>query len=283
MSASVPEPVFRVRSGAASATGHVRQHNEDAYLAVPPVFVVADGMGGHTRGDAAAEAAVRAFEAFAGRPWLEVTDLHEAMASAASAIESLASVGRAPGTTLAGVATTRQAGRPYWLVFNVGDSRIYLLRDGALEQISVDHSRRQELIDAGMDPDVVRIGRNIITRALGAGRRGVPVLDQWLLPAQMGDRVLVCSDGLTSEVPDEVIEAILRAAPDPEDAAQALVAAALASEGRDNVTVVVVRAAEVESVGSIEGGDDVTDPGGIGPDDDTVNLSELGLPLREEW
>ncbi len=281
MSADTPEPVFRVRSGAATDTGRVRPHNEDAHLAAHPVFLVADGMGGHTRGDAAAEAAVRQFEAFAGRPWLEASDVHDALAAAASAIEALTSVGRPPGTTVAGAAITRQVGRPYWLVFNVGDSRVYLLRDGALGQVSVDHSRRQELIDAGMDPDAVRIGRNIITRALGAGRPGVPVLDQWLLPAQAGDRVLVCSDGLTTEVGDAAILEILERHPDPQDAADALVAAALATEARDNVTAVVVDAVEVASADGEP--DDDTAPQAIAPDDDTVNLSELGLPLREEW
>lgn len=282
MSGARLEPVFRVRAGASTDTGRVRTHNEDAFLADHPVFLVADGMGGHTRGDAAADAVVRQFAALAGRPWLLAADLHEAVSAAASAIEALESVGRAPGTTLAGVAVTRQSGRPYWLVFNVGDSRIYLARDGRLEQISVDHSRRQELIDAGVDPDAVRIGRNIITRALGAGRPGVPLLDQWLLPAQAGDRMLVCSDGLNSEVPDPLILATLSSCPDPQDAARALVAAALAAEARDNVTVLVVDAVEVEASAPLGGDEGVTRPEAVGPDDDTVNLTELGLQLRGE-
>lgn len=276
------EPVFRVRSGAATDVGRVRVHNEDAFLAAHPVFLVADGMGGHTRGDAAAAAVVRVFEELGGRSWLDVGDLHEATAAAASAIGDLAGPGRPPGTTLAGVATTRQADRPYWLVFNVGDSRIYLLRDGRLEQLSVDHSRRQEMIDAGIDPDEVRIGRNIITRALGAGRPGVPALDQWLLPAQVGDRMLVCSDGLTAEVPDPQLLATLQEHSDPQDAARALVAAALDTEGRDNVTVVVVDAVEVAGADAPAEDEDPTQPEAAGLDDDTVNLSEYGLPLREK-
>nr|NLI49960.1 serine/threonine-protein phosphatase [Propionibacterium sp.] len=277
------EPVFRVSAGAASDVGHVRLHNEDAYLAAHPVFLVADGMGGHTRGDAAAAAVVRVFERLGGRSWLDAAELHEATAAAASEIEELAGHGRAPGTTLAGVATTRQADRPYWLVFNVGDSRIYLLRDGRLEQLSVDHSRRQDLIDAGIDPDEVRIGRNIITRALGAGRPGVPVLDQWLLPAQGGDRMLVCTDGLTAEVSDDQLLATLTAHADPQDAARALVAGVLTGAARDNVTAVVVDAVEVAGAETpVDDEDAATQPEGAGLDDDTVDLSEYGLPLREE-
>ncbi len=83
-------------------------------------------------------------------------------------------------------------------MFNVGDSRVYLLRDGRLEQVSVDHSRRQELLDQGLVEQSKAIGGNVITRALGGGLLGVPVLDQWLLPLQRRDRMLVCSDGLSS-------------------------------------------------------------------------------------
>lgn len=261
MSEDAVEPVFRVRSGAATDTGHFRRHNEDAYLAARPIFLVADGMGGHHRGDAASAEAVRHFEVLAGRDWVGAHELHEAMSAAASGISALASDGPAPGTTLAGVALTSQSGRAYWLAFNVGDSRVYLLRNGEFEQVSVDHSRRQELLEAGVEPEAIRVGRNVITRALGAGRPGVPLLDQWLLPAQEGDRVLVCSDGLTTDVSDPLILATLRSAPDPQDAARALVAAALNAAGRDNVTAVVVDAVEVTTLG----------PAGEPDDEDTLN------------
>ena len=180
-----------------------------------------------------------------GQGWVTAEELHEAVGAASAEVGALAGTGSAPGSTLAGVALSEQAGCPCWFAFNVGDSRIYLLRDGQLEQISVDHSFRQELLEQGAAPDSIRIGRNVITRALGAGRPGVPVVDQWLRPAVTGDRVLVCSDGLTTELGDDDLLGVLSAATGPEDAAATLVHAAVSAGGRDNVTVVVVEAVEV--------------------------------------
>ena len=211
------------------------------------------------------------FEALAGRTWVSPEELHATVGAAASGVATLSSAGGPPpGTTLSGVALTELSGRAYWLAFNVGDSRVYLLRDGSLEQISVDHSRRQELLEAGADPDALGVGRNVITRALGAGRDGVPQLDQWLLPALTGDRVLVCSDGLSSEVTDLLIGAILASSADPQDAARALVGAALEAAGRDNVTAVVVDATRVATSGEEDDLHDTLNTGSIGPDDDTV-------------
>ena len=274
--------VFRVNTGAATDAGRTRSHNEDSYLAAAPLFLVADGMGGHSRGAAASALVVRSFEPLAGREWVSPTDLHEAIAAAAASVATLAGEGSAPGSTLTGVALTRADGRPCWLVFNVGDSRVYLLRDGALEQVSVDHSRRQELLEAGAPAESIAVGRNIITRALGGGSHGVPVVDQWLLPAALGDRVLVCSDGLTTEVTEMFMVATLQSSPDPQEAARALVAAALEAGGRDNVTAVVVDAVAV--TGGLASDDDDTFPPGTSPtlaDDDTLELSDV-IPAPEE-
>lgn len=246
------DAVFEVRCGAATDRGLHRDHNEDSHLAASPVFVVADGMGGHARGDVASAAVIGEFEGLArqakasGRRWVTAGDLHQTVAAASARVDALAAAGPAPGTTLAGVALTQQSGRPYWLAFNVGDSRIYVMRDDLLEQISVDHSAHQELLEAGVEEESIWIGRHVITRAIGGGRPGVPLLDQWLLPAQVGDRILVCSDGLTNEVTDALIAATLRCETDPQRAASTLVRAALDAAGRDNVTAVVVDAVEVE-------------------------------------
>lgn len=279
--ATVPAgPVFDVAVGAATDPGRVRRHNEDSYLAERPIFLVADGMGGHLRGEVASAEAVRQFGVLAGRPWVAAEDLHERLVAAASGVEALAGSGPAPGTTLAGVALTHESGRPYWLAFNLGDSRVYLLRQGLLEQISVDHSRHQELLEAGADPGSLNVGRHIITRALGAGGPAMPEWDLWLRPAQRGDRILICSDGLSTELTDLLIAATLRSAPEPQQAAQALVAAALRAAGRDNVTAVVVDALRV-SWGGEPG--DITDdteterePSAL--DEDTVDLADLGRP-----
>ena len=248
-------PHVILRAGAATDPGRFRDHNEDSNWAHRPVFLVADGMGGHASGDVASAEAVRQFSAVGG-DWTDASAIHTAMATAASNITALAGTGRAPGTTLAGVAVTEQAGRPYWLVFNVGDSRVYLARDGRLEQVSVDHSRRQELIDQGLVEESKAIGGNVITRARGGGLLGVPVLDQWLLPLHARDRVLVCSDGLSSELTPMLMLAMLRSIEDPEEAATHLVRAAVTASGRDNVTAVVVDVARLTLAGGGHSGDD---------------------------
>lgn len=248
-------PFVLVRCGAATDPGRYRDHNEDSFWALRPVFLVADGMGGHSSGGVASAEAVHQFSQVSG-DWTDPAEVHKAMATAAANISRLDGAGRAPGTTLAGVALTHQAGRAYWLVFNVGDSRVYLARDNRLEQVSVDHSRRQELIDQGLEEQSRAVGGNVITRALGGGLVGVPVLDQWLLPMESGDRVLVCSDGLSSELTPMLMLAMLRSIPDPEEAARHLVDAAVRASGRDNVTAVVVDAVTVRQGAGAQSGDD---------------------------
>lgn len=249
------EPVrFAVAWGAATDRGRRRSINEDRYLAAPPIFIVADGMGGHLRGDAAAAAVVEAFHDVPVQPRVSSEWLHAAVSDAARRVRQVAATAQpapgAPGSTLSGVGLTEQAGQPCWLVFNVGDSRTYRLRAGILEQVSVDHSEVQELLDAGrIAAEDVRhhAQRSVITRAIGGGLPGEPVVDQWLLLAAAGDRVLVCSDGLTGEVSESLIAATLLSHEAPQDAADALVRAAVEAGGRDNVTVVVVDAVDVSA------------------------------------
>ncbi|GAA1852599.1 PP2C family protein-serine/threonine phosphatase [Microbacterium koreense] len=236
-----------IDAGSATHPGRRRALNEDAFLATAPVFIVADGMGGHRAGDRASAAAIAAFAVAAGRESLDLDDVRGAIAHARESVEALSdTTDDRAGTTLSGVVVTSVDGVGYWLVVNIGDSRTYRLSDGDLEQVTVDHSVVQELVDAGelsAEAAAADRRRNIITRAIGASSPGD--VDYWLFPAERGDRILVCSDGLTSEMPDAEIRDVLLATVAPQDAADTLVARAVAAGGRDNVTVVVADAVAV--------------------------------------
>lgn len=250
----------------------VRAVNEDSFLISGPVFLVADGMGGHNAGDQASQSAKTIFGAsFATRAPTSTSDVLDAIQrtnSAVRAIESPDGPTSISGTTLAGLALVEAAesGMLHWMVFNVGDSRIYSWDGRVLTQVSVDHSAVQELVDGGVitaDEANVHPDRNVITRAVGAHEVVDP--DVWLVPAASNQTFVMCSDGLTKEVGDEQISRILAEHADVEGTslAEELVAAALAAGGRDNVTVVVVEA--------------VTN--GIGSDEeDTVERAPLSAP-----
>lgn len=232
---------MRTTWGSATDRGRVRSVNEDALLAYPPVFLVADGMGGHAAGDVASGLVVEEFAQLAGRSSATPDEVHACFRRTAVRLRATVFGGRTAGTTVAGVAIAAYDGGAYWLVFNIGDSRVYRLTHGELEQISVDHSVVQELVDRGeLAPELVRTHpeRHVITRAVGT--RGEPEPDYWLIPAAPTDRLLICSDGLTSELDDGAMRDVLAAVADPQEAAQQLIAAALAAGGRDNVSVVVV-------------------------------------------
>jgi protein phosphatase len=233
-----------MESAAATHVGRVRNINEDAYLALPDLVLVADGMGGHACGDVASALTVTTFERLESREHLEPGDVVAAVSRANEAILSEAVLHpekEGMGTTLSGIAIVDQAGSPHWLVFNVGDSRVYRIVDGVARQMTVDHSEVAELIALGrMNPDMARTHplRNVITRSLGTTPE--PALDTWLSPAVKGDRFLVCSDGLTNELDDTEIAQLVMDASSIADAARALVAAAVTAGGHDNVTVIVV-------------------------------------------
>lgn len=243
-----------VRAAAATHAGLRRRVNEDAFLAEAPLFLVADGMGGHDAGDRASAAVVAEFAHLAGGASLAIDDMRAALRRARARVEAISSGGRAAGTTLAGVVVAEVGGVGYWLAVNVGDSRTYRFSRGVLEQISVDHSVVQELLDAGelsgADAATDR-RRNEITRAIGAGSDGQA--DYWMVPAEPGDRILVCSDGLSGEVRAERLGQILAEEPEPASAATRLIHEALVHGGRDNVTAIVVDAV------SVAGHDDLYD------------------------
>lgn len=231
---------MRTLWGSATDCGQVRTLNEDALLAYPPVFLVADGMGGHDAGDVASKLVVEEFSLLLGRDAATSDEIHDCFGRSAKRLRA-AVAGRTAGTTVAGAAVATHEGGEYWLVFNIGDSRVYRLADGELEQISVDHSVVQELIDVEaitVEEARTHPERHVITKALGTGPDPDP--DYWMLPAGAGDRLLICSDGLTTELDHDQLLHGLTSFVDPQQAADWLVGAAVEAGGRDNVTAVVV-------------------------------------------
>ena len=241
--------------GAATDVGKVREVNEDSYLAAPPLFVVADGMGGHDGGDVASRIVVEEFarlaeEGYDPRRGPEVVArtlaaCHDLITAYAD--EQSLRTGRdfQAGTT-AVVALLVEEGRPgrrrpQWLLANLGDSRIYRFVDGELDQVSVDHSLVQELVDEGTITRAemaAHPARHVVTRALGGPDRAEA--DYFLLPLPSAERLLLCSDGITEMIDDDAVAAIVADATDPRDAADRLVAEAVRAGGRDNATAVVV-------------------------------------------
>ncbi len=221
--------------------GYRRAATEDSYLADVPLFAVADGMGGHAHGDRASDSVVRRLQAAVDGDFVDPDRIIEALQRATIDIGELDEEERGIGTTVTGAALTLHEGRPVVTVFNVGDSRVYLFTGNELRQVTTDHSMVQEMVDAGQitaeeaesHPDA-----NVITRAVGFSVD--PEIDFVRIPLEAGMRLLLCSDGLTKEVPAERLRLHLAARLSARETANALVDAALAQGGRDNITVVVV-------------------------------------------
>jgi protein phosphatase len=259
--------------GAASHQGRRRSLNEDGYLATGRVFFVADGMGGHEAGEVASASALAALSGLAEVEQVEPALVEAFLEIAQQRVRAIETdSGNAPGTTLTGVLVDEREDVPYWLFVNVGDSRTYMLTNGELAQVSVDHSEVQELVDAGtitMDEARRHPRRNVITRALGA--QDSVRADFRYIPVALHDRVLICSDGLTGELTDEQITAILLSQPHPERAAGHLVDAAIQAGGRDNITVIVV---DVTGVDHETLGSSTAPRPGAEPDEDTLPREE---------
>ena len=251
--------------GVATDVGRVRRANEDTARVAGTVFVVADGMGGHAAGEVASRIAAEAVVELADRAVLNAPDVVEQLAEANRRI--LDSAARHPeqtgmGTTVAGLALVRGNGSQHWVVFNIGDSRVYRLLDGRLAQLTVDHSEVQELVDAGVitpQQAMTHPARNIITRSLGRDPMGS--VDTWVFPPYPGECFVICSDGLSNELTTQQIESVLLESDDAAAAATELVRRGVAAGGRDNITVVVVQ------VGPLESDSDVHRPRGEGPPD----------------
>jgi len=231
---------------AVTDTGRQRRANEDSLLARPPLFVVADGMGGAQAGEVASRLAVESFQAgvadSSGPPEAALAALaHEANARIHELSHSNAEQA-GMGTTLTAV----YVGEEEVAIAHVGDSRAYCLRDGELLRLTDDHSLVDELLRQGrLTPEeaVEHPQRSVITRALGP--EGSVEVDTRSFRARAGDVYLLCSDGLTTMLSEEQITALLLASSSLRDAGETLVAAANAAGGRDNITVVLLALEDV--------------------------------------
>lgn len=218
-------------------------------LAEPSVFVVADGMGGHQAGDVASRMVADRFARLAGT---ELRAMDEVVDTIGSVNQAILDQGRQAedrsgmGTTAVGIILVDDGAEASFLLFNIGDSRAYCFADGELQQLSVDHSYVQELVDAGQLTTAAareHPQRNVVTRALGVDQS--PRADYWLRKPQAAERYLLCSDGLSSELDDAAIRAILAEPLAAAEAAATLVQQALDAGGRDNVSVLVLDVTDV--------------------------------------
>jgi protein phosphatase len=241
----------------------IRSGNEDSFAVEADLerglFVVADGMGGHAAGEVASEMAVQILQ----RELSDLRDIEDAGAServsgalkrANKAIHdrTIAEVDKQGMGTTASVLIV--AGRHY-LIGQVGDSRVYLLRDGALRQLTKDHSYVQEQVDAGfLTPEQARYHpySNVITRCVGASPEVEP--DVYTGEVQVGDLFLVASDGLTGMVDDRRLQALLLARVAPERLVHLLISEANGRGGLDNITAIVVQVAELDEPRSADNG-----------------------------
>jgi protein phosphatase len=239
--------VLRVADHAArSDTGRQRPANEDSFRVQSPLFVLADGMGGAQAGEVASRTAVEAFaDGLPDGPGSSEERLAQLVAEANVRVHELAQ----SDEQLAGMGTTLTAAyldAEDLAIAHVGDSRLYLLRDGRLSQLTDDHSLVGELVRRGQlsaEEAEEHPQRSIITRALGPEDR--VVVDHHTWPARDGDVFLLCSDGLTGMVSDSRVAEIIEAAPSLASASQELVKAANEAGGRDNITVILFRVEEV--------------------------------------
>ncbi len=247
-----PEVVPFVRFGAKTDLGNVRENNEDKFDFFEPtepvllaergsVYAVCDGMGGHSAGQIASELALKTFlKAYYD---LELPDIDSALTVAVQAANALvrevaqAIPGRrGMGTTLTAAALCENEAH----IVHVGDSRCYLVRGEVIEQVTDDHSYVMEQVRLGMmtlEEAQVSPYRNVITRSIGMDSVEP---DIYRVPLQASDRLVLCTDGLTTHVPDDQIAEVVRSL-SPSSAAQRLVEMALEGGGSDNVTVVVVQ------------------------------------------
>jgi len=257
---------FTITYGAVTHVGQVRTGNEDSLLADNNVFMVADGMGGHNAGEVASLMAVEHLREAASGIIAE-TDLVQALTHANEVIyaESMTNhLHHGMGTTLAAMVVLDNNNI---VVAHVGDSRVYMWHEKALTRLSKDHSYVQELVDEGIvsiEEARTHPRRNIVTRALGIDAE--VDIEANTFPVTVGAWYVLCSDGLVDEISDADIAKVLERCTTPHEASQALVDAANAAGGRDNITVIVVSTAsphaEVvipEEAPSTSGTDD-TDP-----------------------
>ncbi|MBA3809962.1 MAG: Stp1/IreP family PP2C-type Ser/Thr phosphatase, partial [Solirubrobacterales bacterium] len=226
---------------AGTDTGRQRRANEDSLLARSPLFVVADGMGGAQAGEVASKIAVESFHdglAEALEPELALAELARLANARIHELSHENAEQAGMGTTLTAV----YVGERDIAIAHVGDSRAYCLRAGELLRLTDDHSLVDELLRQGrLTPEeaVEHPQRSVITRALGP--EGTVEVDTRSFRARAGDVYLLCSDGLTTMLPEQRIAELLLASPRLRDAGETLIAAANEAGGRDNITVLLLR------------------------------------------
>ncbi|MDQ1113171.1 serine/threonine protein phosphatase PrpC [Microbacterium testaceum] len=239
---SLGETVLELSWAASTEVGRRREVNQDAVLADYPLFVVADGMGGHLGGEIASASTVERLRAVVATGPVSTKNIEKALSRAVKDIVAHPeTTDEGTGTTLTGVYLETQTDEPHWVTLNIGDSRVYLLRDGEIVQVTTDHSVVQELIAAGrLSPEEAENHPygNVITRAVGPSDSVKP--DYLRLDVLDGDRFVICSDGLTKELTDFGIRHFLEANADPAAAVDAMMGAALENGGRDNISIVVL-------------------------------------------
>lgn len=247
---------------AATDIGLKRAENQDSFLATPPFFLVADGMGGHAGGKQASATLLGHIQPLTGTD-VSLPVVREVLEAACEEVMGLVEANidytiSPPGTTLTGLVVLDSPGQgaadgsetAQFLVLNVGDSRTYVLREGLLTRLTRDHSQVAEMVEAGMlTVEEARVWptRSVITRAIGAGQAGLPQIDTWTYPVSTPRRFLVCSDGLHSMIDDGAIGRALGEHSTPEAAVNSLVNLALQAGGHDNVTAIVVDVTAPES------------------------------------
>lgn len=225
--------------GSRTEIGNVREHNEDSLTVLPPLFAVADGMGGHEAGEIASEITINTLNDLAPQS-------ADAEALARAVVAANLNVIKAPsqGVGREGMGTTLTAAileKERLIIAQVGDSRAYLLHNGSLQQLTRDHSLMADMIEAGQLTEAearVHPNRSVITRAIGSDPHMQP--DLYELNVETGDRLLLCSDGICGMIEDHEIASIMCQAPSAQSCADQLVEAALAAGGFDNATAVVV-------------------------------------------
>jgi len=238
---------MNVRVGAATDIGQVREGNEDSYLVVAPLYAVADGMGGHRGGEVASSLALETvqqlFERQEGSLADQVSRANRAVYDRSQSDRSVSGM----GTTLTAALIDENKVH----LVHVGDSRAYLVRDGALTQLTEDHTLVHRMVLEGeITPEEAETHphRSILTRALGVDE-SVQV-DEGDVQVESGDRLLLCTDGLTGMVPEGQIQEILRDAADPQEAVDRLVKVANRAGGIDNITAVVLDFGEAGDKGA---------------------------------
>ncbi|MFE8070111.1 protein phosphatase 2C domain-containing protein [Marinobacteraceae bacterium S3BR75-40.1] len=258
----------KLSSSGFTHTGAVREHNEDAFLALPEIglWVVADGMGGHEAGDVASQLVCDTVTSQHHKQGgaLAVAELEEAFELANQRILQYVET-QLPGATMGSTMAALRISDARYQVLWIGDSRVYLLRQGQLRQLSRDHSQVADLVDQGVlaeDEAEKHPLANVITRALGV--EATPAIDLVEGEVRAGDRFFLCSDGISREFGAEELTTLLRGEP-IDDVNMALRHSALVKGCKDNITSIIVQVEAAHAMNELgDPQDDATLPLGLG-------------------